>query len=261
MAAGLRNGSTELHHVAGLYAVLDALRTEMPSVVVDNCAGGGESVDLEMLGRSIKKWRSDYDCTSDTVQHYAIANQVHTMALSFFQPMNGGAVWVSETLCANAKMPLAECHAYQWRSAATTGVAVQWDQRGDSLAMKNLSKLAALETKRLRPLILAGDMHLLTDINMSSSMWAGWQYHDAQARAGAVQLFRREGCVASTFTVALQNLEPGRLWDVSVYGGDGYAHTKTATMTTAELAALRVNVARAPGSAVVFYNQTDRVTT
>ena len=137
--------------------------------------------------------------------------------------------------------------------------AVQWDQRGDSLAMKNLSKLAALETKRLRPLILAGDMHLLTDINMSSSMWAGWQYHDAQARAGAVQLFRREGCVASTFTAALQNLEPGRLWDVSVYGGDGYAHTKTVTTTTAELAALRVNVARAPGSAVVFYNQTETV--
>ena len=89
--AASRNGSTELHHVAGLYAVLDALRTAVPSVVVDNCAGGGESVDLDMLGRSIKKWRSDYDCTSDTVQHYAIANQVHTMSLSFFQPMNAGA--------------------------------------------------------------------------------------------------------------------------------------------------------------------------
>lgn len=163
---------------------------------------------------------------------------------------------MSETLCAKAKMSLAECHAYQWRSAATTGVAIQWDQRGDSLAMKSLSKLGALETKRLRPLILAGDMHLLTDINMSSSVWAGWQYHDAKTRAGAVQLFRREGCATSTFTVALQKLEPDGLWDVSVYGGGGYTHTTTAAMTTAELASLRVSVPRAPGSVVVFYNQT-----
>ena len=47
-----------MKHVAGLYEFLDALLAARPHLLVDNCAGGGRRMDLEMLKRSVTFWRS-----------------------------------------------------------------------------------------------------------------------------------------------------------------------------------------------------------
>lgn len=48
-----RVGLNEMKHVAGLYDFLDGLVARRPHLLIDNCAGGGRRMDLEMLKRSV----------------------------------------------------------------------------------------------------------------------------------------------------------------------------------------------------------------
>ena len=43
-----RSGINEMKHIEGLYAFLDYLLQHKPSLVIDNCAGGGRRLDFEM---------------------------------------------------------------------------------------------------------------------------------------------------------------------------------------------------------------------
>ena len=43
-----RSGINEMKHIEGLYAFLDYLLEHKPSLVIDNCAGGGRRLDFEM---------------------------------------------------------------------------------------------------------------------------------------------------------------------------------------------------------------------
>ena len=43
-----RSGINEMKHIEGLYAFLDYLLAHKPSLVIDNCAGGGRRLDFEM---------------------------------------------------------------------------------------------------------------------------------------------------------------------------------------------------------------------
>lgn len=50
---------TEIRFVEGHYAMWDELREKNPGLWIDNCAGGGRRIDLEMCMRSVPLWRSD----------------------------------------------------------------------------------------------------------------------------------------------------------------------------------------------------------
>ncbi len=71
-----RKGVTEIKYVNGLYEYLDALKTEFPSLMIDNCASGGRRLDIEMTRRSVPLWRSDFMCSAnfdpETVQTQSV---------------------------------------------------------------------------------------------------------------------------------------------------------------------------------------------
>jgi hypothetical protein len=54
---------------------------------------------------------------------------------------------------------------YAWRSGATTGTVIFWDQSNDTAATRNRTAGAVAETKRLRPLILSGNFYQLTGLD------------------------------------------------------------------------------------------------
>ena len=168
--------------------------------------------------------------------------------------MQAGAVWVSHALCAHAGVALSVCHAYAWRSAATTGLAIQWDMRSEAQDIAALSVSASAETKRIRPIILAGNMFLLSPTTMRSDVWQGWQYHDAPGKRGAALLFRRENATEPSFSPQMHGVKPDdQRWSVAVSGADGYSRAPARDMSGAELAALTVTIATAPGSALIEY--------
>eukprot|EP01051_Picozoa_sp_SAG22_P000463 SAG22_NODE_13_length_33548_cov_57.167773_15_plen_142_part_00 len=63
--SGLSMGVTESKYNHGLYAYWDAVRHRgaqlNPAFAIDNCASGGNRIDLESLVRTVFLWRNDMD--------------------------------------------------------------------------------------------------------------------------------------------------------------------------------------------------------
>ena len=91
-ARGAGVGVSENRYVTNLYRFLDALLARVPGLTIDNCASGGKRIDLEMCGRSVPLWRSDYNCVdSDGKSKPDVleATQAMTFGLSFWLPFSG----------------------------------------------------------------------------------------------------------------------------------------------------------------------------
>jgi alpha-galactosidase len=56
-------------HVTALYQMLDALRQRYPSLLIENCSGGGNRLDLGMLRYSDAGWMDDRTAPSVHVRH------------------------------------------------------------------------------------------------------------------------------------------------------------------------------------------------
>ncbi len=68
-----RQGITEIRHIEGLYKFWDALRSQYPDLLIDNCASGGRRIDIETMSRSLPLWCSDVQCAPE---HNPDASQV-----------------------------------------------------------------------------------------------------------------------------------------------------------------------------------------
>lgn len=55
-----RIGIHEIHHYTNLYRLFDALRENIPGLIIDNCCSGGKRMDIEMMKRSYVLHRTDY---------------------------------------------------------------------------------------------------------------------------------------------------------------------------------------------------------
>ncbi len=87
-----RHGITENHYVTNLYRFIDALLDGIPGLVADNCAMGGQRLDLEMMHRSFPLWRSDYNCSN--CPGLSEATQAHSAGISLFLPVsNASNAW------------------------------------------------------------------------------------------------------------------------------------------------------------------------
>jgi len=87
-----RRGITELGYINGLYAFLDRILQTYPDMMIDNCAGGGNRMDIEMQKRTMTLWRSDYNCWFDYAKE---GIQAATLGSSLLFPYYGGGCRVS----------------------------------------------------------------------------------------------------------------------------------------------------------------------
>ena len=62
-------GDGNFRHVAGLYQVLAALKERFPSLLIENCSGGGNRLDLGMLRYTDAGWMDDRTSPSAHVRH------------------------------------------------------------------------------------------------------------------------------------------------------------------------------------------------
>ena len=64
-------GYGDYMHIHGLYEVLDYLRQTFPTLVIENCAGGGNRMDLGLLRRTHIGWLSDETDPSYRVRYHS----------------------------------------------------------------------------------------------------------------------------------------------------------------------------------------------
>ncbi len=231
-----RKGLTEIRHVEGLYAMWDDLRARHPGLVIDLCASGGRRIDLEALMRGVPLWHSDLQCSG---KPSLSADQLQNAGLWRWVPMHG---------CGN----FAYEPSYAFRSAMTSGNILAPGNNQGRLSTADADTAADVQRtvaiyRKLRPFML-GDFYPLFPHSPSEEAWFGYQFHRADQNAGVAILFRREKCKESKQTVALQGIKARRRYEVSFEDTPGKQ-----TMTGAELLALPVEIASAPGSAILFY--------
>lgn len=62
-------GDGNYAHVKGLYEILSAVRVRFPDLTMENCSGGGNRLDVEMLRHTDVGWMDDVSAPSTHVRH------------------------------------------------------------------------------------------------------------------------------------------------------------------------------------------------
>ena len=168
-----RQGITEIRQIEGLYAMWDGLLQRFPHLLIDNANWRETGPDIEAMRRTVGSL-SRSEVTAAGVPH-PIADQAHTAELSMWVPFHAQIL--------NAVDP------YNFRSTATTGVAIGLDLQSPYVPLDELRKAIA-ELKVLRPYWL-GDYYPLTPINLEQDAWCAWQFNRADLNAGFAMFFRR----------------------------------------------------------------------
>ena len=188
-----RVGMTEIRHIEGLYAFWDELLVRHPGLIIDNCAGGGQRIDLESISRSVPLWRSDYQCWPFD----PLAMQTQTQGLAPWVPL-------SAAVC---ELPT----RYALRSALSAGLVTHWS----SQTLEGNVALPVEEVRRRMGEALAmrkyfyRDFYPLLSFSLAADAWAVWQYDRPDLGEGMVVAFRRFASPFAACRLTLQGLDPG----------------------------------------------------
>jgi alpha-galactosidase len=231
-----RQGITEIRQIEGLYAMWDGLLQRSPHLVIDNANWRETGPDIEAMRRTTGSLTRS-EVTASGVPE-PIADQAQTAELSMWVPFHAQIL--------NGVDP------YNFRSTATTGVAIGLDLQSPYVPLDELRKAIA-ELKMLRPYWL-GDYYPLTPINIEPDTWCGWQFNRPDLNAGFAMLFRRPKSTATGYEAKLQGIDLKSSYEVSF--AETYDVGSRRVMTGSELAHLHVEIKRAPGSLLVRYRQT-----
>ncbi len=192
-----REGMVEQRFVAGLYAFWDELLRRHPGLLIDNCASGGRRLELEMLGRSVALWRSDYNCFPAANPD---ASQSHTLGLHLWLPQNA------------ISPPPATEDDYQVRSCYSAGLVLSTRKFGIDGGTEGVPwddfRRWLHEAKRLRPLF-AGDFYPLTPGTADPTAWLAYQLLMPATGEGAVLAFRRTESPVASASFQLRDLPDG----------------------------------------------------
>jgi len=185
-----RVGMTEIQHITGLYAFWDELLARHPGLVIDNCAGGGQRMDLETMTRSVPLWRSDLQCWPFD----PMAMQTQTQGLAPWFPLSAAVCEVPTV--------------YAFRSALGAGLVTHWSSQA-------LDGHADLPIERIRRMMLDaqalrdyfyGDFYPLLSFSLADDAWAAWQYDRPDQGDGLVVAFRRHASPFAEWQATLQGL-------------------------------------------------------
>ena len=193
-----RNGMTEIKYINNLYRFWDTLLERFPSLLIDNCAGGGHRNDIEMLSRAVPLWRSDYQCTWDCCPE---ANQMQNQAAAWWIPYAG--IGYGPTLG----------DTYSFRSAYCNGMTVRtWEHVdpewafGASGEPVEWAKKYFAEYNRIRH-FFAKNYYQLVPFSRENGTWSASEYVDPDTQSGLILAFRRGACPYEEVCVRLSGLD------------------------------------------------------
>jgi alpha-galactosidase len=230
-----RQGITEVRQIEGLYGMWDGLLQRFPHLLIDNANWRETGPDIEAMRRTVGSL-SRSEVTAAGVPH-PTADQAHTAELSMWVPFHAQIL--------NAVDP------YNFRSTATTGVAIGLDLQSPYVPLDELRK-AITELKALRPYWL-GDYYPLTPINLEENVWCGWQFDRSDLNAGFAMFFRRPKSAQTSYEAKLQGIDPQSSYEVSF--AETYDEGPRRVMKGRDLAHLQVEINHAPGSLLVRYRK------
>lgn len=235
-----RVGIHEIRYVEGLYRLWDDILAANPGLFIDNCASGGQRIDLETCSRSIPLWRTDATIDPLMRKDYnqaAINNQVITAGLSRYLPYH-----TSGQMGATP---------YLFRSGFNAGITFCEDLRSADYP-RELLKQAIEEGKRIRK-YYEGNFYPLSPVTTSPKDWCVLQYHRTNDHDGMVIAFRRHESDVKNFTCELQEIDPTAEYEVTY--AYSYEPSSTQRIAGKDFAKLNIEIPDSPGSVVIEYRK------
>lgn len=227
-------GTTEIRYINNMYRFWDTILERFPTLLIDNCAGGGTRNDIEMLSRAVPLWRSDYQCCWDCMPE---ANQMQNQAAAWYIPYAG--IGYGPTLG----------DLYSFRSAYCNGMAVRtWEQVdpewevGASGEPMEWAKKYFAEYNVVRK-YFAADYYPLVPFSRENASWSASEYYDPQTMSGVILAFRRAACPFDEVTVKLSGLHMYKVYTVTD-ADTGASFTATGYELTAKGVRLKIDEPR-----------------
>lgn len=191
-----RQGMTEIKFVEGHYAMWDEIRERNPGLWIDNCASGGRRIDLETCMRSVPLWRSDTSCFAGHPEW----NQMQSAALGLYVPLHTACGWSYD--------------AYTLRSSATSGMLCQLPYLEDGFDFEAANRAIAEADENRQ--YWYGDFYPLTGTTYTIDDCIAYQFHRPDMDEGIAYVFRRQRCIFPGITIALQALDNGADYRVTM---------------------------------------------
>ena len=198
-----RVGATEIMYVTNLYRYIDTLLERNPGLIMDNCASGGQRLDIEMMKRSVPLWRTDYtvngqESTADAVRYI-------NMNLSYWLPLHCGG---------NGTDGMDD--DYEFFSMMSSGLTVDCANGNAPWLSKK-----ADQYHKCRP-YMAKDFYIL---NTSSEgkydrVNSAFEFYDAAEKAGYILAFRPKNSSEAEYIFKLKGLDPETVYTLDVDGTD-----------------------------------------
>ena len=187
----LRQGVSEMKHVAGLLQYWDTLRERHPMLRIDICSGGGSRNELETLRRAVPLWRSDY-------AYETTGMQTLSYGMALWIPYFGTGI--------NTTDP------YTFWSQLAPANTTTWDVRRDDFDFESAQEL--LKQRREVISYYYDDFYPLTSYRTDNDVWMAWQFNRESEQSGVVMSFRRPESLASEMQFRLRGLEPEKMYVV-----------------------------------------------
>ncbi len=113
-------------------------------------------------------------------------------------------------------------------------------------------KQAVGEYRQVQPYFY-GDFYPLLPYSLEADVWTAWQWDRLENKDGLVIVLRRPKSTITAMKLDIQHVKPGASYEVEIRRTYGKALIKE--MKGSELAHLRIELADAPSSELVFYRQ------
>lgn len=235
-----RQGITETKYIMGLYNLWDELRRRYPSLLIDNCASGGRRLDLELVGRSMPLWRSDFQCLGTTE---SLGAQLHTLGLNYWLPAHG------TTPQAN----MGDKYTFHGALSAAMGFGLPAPEEMPKNYSMEYHRARMAELVRARPFYF-GDYYPLTPYSTSREVWGVYEMFRKDLKAGLVVALRRENCPYMTGAMRMKGLDEN-----AVYSFENTETGKTTALAGAKLMGegLEISLATPRSSVLYFFKETN----
>ena len=210
MDAPDRIGVAEMKHVAGHYELWERLHQAFPDMPFDNCASGGRRLDYLALTYSWPLCRSDYACLLHYLREYV---QVQSLYLSDWVPLHAGFTWMPEH------------DPYDFLSCSGTGISNkiwQYDSRSvpaDDAYDWEYHRTMLFHQKRLRDILIDGNLYPLTERPDNPAVWCACQVHLPESGSGFVLAFRRPQSPEAQMSFSLNEIQPTAEYELEYLDG------------------------------------------
>jgi len=192
-----RIGITEIKSINNTYRFWDTLLERYPNLIIDNCASGGRRLDIELMGKSISLWRSDYQCFFD---FNAIGSQIQQTGLMPWAINHTGGTmhFAGDT--------------FRLRSCMSTGLVFHFSGYEanpiDETYPFDWHKKMMADYDRVRDYFL-GDFYPIIPATLDFNKWASYQLHrDDLEDSGCVFVFREDNSFYTSADLKLKGLNP-----------------------------------------------------